>query len=98
MPVGKILTQIKDEYYLIWSRPLHSSPNVRDKKKYCCFHKDHGHYIEDCRDLKKQIEELIWKGKLQKFLKKGDSSRSRGDNKVKHEVVSKDEDQTYNRP
>ena len=98
MPVGKILTQIKDEYYLKWSRTLHSSPNVGDKKKYCCFHKDHGHYIEDCRDLKEQIEELIWKGKLQKFLKKGDSRRSRGDNKVKHEDVLKDEDQTYNCP
>ncbi|XP_065628938.1 uncharacterized protein LOC136067267 [Quercus suber] len=48
MPVDKILTQIKDEHYLKWPRPLHSSPNVRDKNKYCRFHKDHGHYIEDC--------------------------------------------------
>ena len=65
MPVDKILTQIKDEHYLKWPRPLHSSPNIRDKNKYCRFHKDHGHYIEDCQDLKEQIEELIWKGKLQ---------------------------------
>nr|XP_023918212.1 uncharacterized protein LOC112029757 [Quercus suber] len=63
MPVDKILTQIKDEHYLKWPRPLHSSPNVRDKNKYCRFHKDHGHYTEDCRDLKEQIEELIRKGK-----------------------------------
>ena len=59
MLVDKILAQIKDEHYLKWSRPLHSSPNVHDKKKYCCFRKDHGHYIEDCRDLNEQIEELI---------------------------------------
>ena len=52
MHVDKILMQIKDEHYLRWSRPLHSSPNVRDKNKYCRFHKDHGHYTEDCRDLK----------------------------------------------
>ena len=52
MPVDKILTQIKDEHYLKWPRPLHSSPNVRDKNKYCRFHKDHGHYTEDCQDLK----------------------------------------------
>ena len=52
MPVDKILAQIKDEHYLKWSRPLHLSPNVRDKKKYCSFHKDHDHYIEDCKDLK----------------------------------------------
>ena len=59
MLVDKILAQIKDEHYLKWSRPLHSSPNVHDKKKYCCFHKDHGNYTEDCRDLNEQIEELI---------------------------------------
>ncbi|XP_050259175.1 uncharacterized protein LOC126704195 [Quercus robur] len=52
MPVDKIFTQIKDEHYLKWPRPLHSSPNVRDKNKYCRFHKDHSHNMEDCRDLK----------------------------------------------
>ena len=74
MPIDKILMQIKDEHYLKWPRPLHSSPHVRDKNKYCCFHKNHGHYTEDCRDLKEQIEELIRKGKLQKYVKKGDYS------------------------
>ena len=48
MLVDKILMQIKDEHYLKWPRPLHSSPHVRDKNKYCRFHKDHGHYTEDC--------------------------------------------------
>ena len=52
MPIDKILMQIKDEHYLKWPRPLHSSPNVHDKNKYCQFHKDHGHYTKDCRDLK----------------------------------------------
>ena len=52
MPIDKILMQIKDEHYLKWLRPLHSSPHIRDKNKYCRFHKDHGHYKEDCRDLK----------------------------------------------
>ena len=58
MPVDKILAQIKDEHYLKWPWPwpLHSSPNVRDKKKYCRFHRDHSHLTEECRDLKKQIE------------------------------------------
>ena len=59
MPVDKILMQIKDEHYLKWPRPLHSSPHIRDENKYCRFHKDHGHYTEDCLDLKEQIEELI---------------------------------------
>ena len=63
---------------------------MHDKRKYCRFYKDHGHYTEDCRDLKEQIEELIRKGKLQKFVKKGDSSRAKDDNQ--HEVSQKDED------
>ena len=45
--------------------------NVCSKKKYCGFHKDHGHYTEDCKDLKEQIEELIRKGKLKKYVKRG---------------------------
>ena len=82
MPANKILVQIKDEHYLKWPKPLHSSPNVCDKKKYCRFHKDHGHYKEDCRDLNEQIEELIQKGKLQRFVKKGEPSRSKDDTRT----------------
>ena len=82
MPTDKILVQIKDEHYLKWPKPLHSSPNVCDKKKYCRFHKDHSHYKEDCRDLNEQIEELIQKGKLQRFVKKGEPSRSKDDTRT----------------
>ena len=64
IPVDKILMQIKDEHYLKWPRPLHSSPHIRGRNKYYHFHKDHGYYTEDFRDLKGQIKELIQKGKL----------------------------------
>ena len=74
------------------------SLNVRDKKKYCQFHKDHSHYIEDCRDLKEQIKELIRKGKLQKYMKKGESSRFRDDDKNQREFSLKDEDHASQRP
>ena len=71
---------------------------MRDKKKYCHFHKDHGHYIEDCRGLKEQIEELIQKGNLQKFVKSGESSRPRDDHREKSEKQPIDGDGSYNRP
>ncbi|XP_075655075.1 uncharacterized protein LOC142625275 [Castanea sativa] len=48
IPIEKILARIKDEHVLKWPRPLHSFPNMRDKNKYCRFHKDHGHYTKDC--------------------------------------------------
>ena len=85
MPVDKILMQIKDEHYLKWPRPLHSSPNVHDKNKYCRFHKDHGHNTEDCKDLKEQVEELIQKGRLQKYVKKNEYNKLRNGHKSQHE-------------
>ncbi|XP_050256941.1 uncharacterized protein LOC126702314 [Quercus robur] len=70
----------------------------RDKKKYCQFHKDHGHYTKDCWDLKEQIEELIQKGKLQKYVKKGESSRFKDDDKNQRGFSPKDKDHTSQQP
>ena len=98
MPVDKILAQIKDEHYLKRPRLLHSSPHVRDKKKYYRFHKDHNHNTEDCRNLKEQIEELIQRGKLQEYVKKGETSRFRNNNKSQCEPSPRDKDHTSQRP
>ena len=94
--VDQILTEIRDEPSLKWPMPLHSLPSVRDKKKYYHFHKDHGHYTEDCRDLKEQIEELIWKEKLQKYVKRGDFSKY--GKKDKHGGSQRAEDHPPPRP
>ena len=64
MLADKILMQIKDEPDLKWPKPLSTSSRKCDPKKYYHFHKDHGHYTDDCCDLKEQIEELIQQGKL----------------------------------
>nr|XP_023894448.1 uncharacterized protein LOC112006408 [Quercus suber] len=98
MPVDKILMEIKGEHYLKWPRPLHSSHNVCDNNKYCQFHKDHGHYIKDCRDLKEQIEELIQRGKLQKFVKRREHSRFRDGNKGQRESTSGGNNRQYQPP
>ena len=81
MLANKILMQIKDELSLKWPKPLSSSSRKRDLKKYCRFHKDHGHYTDECRDLKEQIEELILRGKLQKFVKKDHQSQLKEEDK-----------------
>ncbi|XP_075658754.1 uncharacterized protein LOC142628565 [Castanea sativa] len=59
MLIYQILMQITDDYQLRWLKPLSGSPNARNKKKYCRFHRDHEHYTDECKDLKEQIEELI---------------------------------------
>ena len=96
MLVDHILTEIRDEPSFKWPRPFHSSPSMRDKRKYYRFHKDHRHYTEDCRDLKEQIEELIRKGKLQQYVKKGDSTKY--GQKGQHGGFRRDENYSQPRP
>ncbi|XP_075658864.1 uncharacterized protein LOC142628703 [Castanea sativa] len=43
-------------------------PNRRNKNEYCRFHKGHGHDMDECFDLKQQVENLIRQGKLRNFL------------------------------
>ena len=68
--VDHIFMQIRNDLALKWPGKLMTNPDRRAKDKYCCFHRDHGHNIENCYDLKRQIEELIKQGKLQRFVEK----------------------------
>jgi hypothetical protein len=63
--------QIRNDLVLKWPGKLLTDPDKRPRDKYCCFHRDHGHNTEDCYDLKRQIEELIKQGKLQRFVERG---------------------------
>ena len=92
IPVDKILMQIKDDLTLKWPKPLSSSSKWRDMKKYYCFHKDHGHYTDECLNLKEQIEELIQRGKLQKFVKKDYQARQQTEEKPTDDQREEDRD------
>ena len=63
-PIDQVLMQIKDEEALTCPIKLKEDPNRRSRDKYYRFHRDHGHDMADCYDLKQQIEALIKKGKL----------------------------------
>ena len=47
---------------------MKSNPARRDDTKYCEFHKDHGHQTDDCIQLKKEIEYLIQRGHLDRYV------------------------------
>ena len=60
--------QIKDDPSLKWPEKMKGDSNKRNKNKYYCFHRDHGHNTDECYDLKYQIENLIRQGKLRHFV------------------------------
>ncbi|XP_059650655.1 uncharacterized protein LOC132296472 [Cornus florida] len=68
MPIDQVFLQIQDESYLKWPPKLKSDPARRPRDKCCRFHKDHGHATEDCFDLKDQIETLIRRWHMRKFI------------------------------
>ena len=47
---------------------MKSNPARRDDTKYCEFHKDHGHRIDDCIQLKNEIGYLIRRGHLSRYV------------------------------
>ena len=73
--------QIKDDPSLKWPEKMKGDPNKRNRNKYCRFHRDHGHDMDECFDLKQQIENLIRQGKLRNFL-----GRDHKDEKLKAKV------------
>ena len=47
---------------------MKSDPNARDNTKYCYFHRNYGHRTDDCKQLKIEIEYLIRRGYLRRFI------------------------------
>ncbi|XP_077251921.1 uncharacterized protein LOC143891169 [Tasmannia lanceolata] len=70
-----ILAAIKGEEFVRWPTRMISKGNKRDKSKYCRFHKDHGHDTDEFWHLKEEIELLINRGYLKKYVKDDDDRR-----------------------
>ncbi|XP_022841825.1 uncharacterized protein LOC111365502 [Olea europaea var. sylvestris] len=54
---------------LEWPKPMLTPSDKRNQSKYCHFHRDHGHDTEECLQLKKEIESLLRRGLLAKYVK-----------------------------
>ncbi|XP_043725980.1 uncharacterized protein LOC122672585 [Telopea speciosissima] len=70
-----ILNEIKDQVALRWPAKMVRPAHERNKNKYCRFHQDHGHDTEEYRQLKDEIEALIQRGCLSRFVKKEGNNR-----------------------
>ena len=60
--------QINDDLSLKWPEKMKGDSNKHNKNKYCRFHRDHGHDMDEFYGLKHQIENLIRQGKLRHFI------------------------------
>ena len=56
------------------------SPATRDNTKYCEFHRDYGHRTNNCIQLKREIEYLIQRGYLRRFISPGNQAQNQAQN------------------
>ncbi|WP_271039623.1 reverse transcriptase domain-containing protein [Agrobacterium sp. ST15.13.040] len=73
-----------------------AADNKKNAKKFCQFHRDHGHDTEDCFQLKKYIESLIKQGQLRKYLRMP-SPKGRKEEEERAENEDYDSDRRRNR-
>ncbi|XP_059671152.1 uncharacterized protein LOC132316695 [Cornus florida] len=49
-------------------QPIRQPLEQRDKSKHCAYHRDYGHTTNDCRSLRRQVENMILRGELANYL------------------------------
>ena len=73
-PAAVLFEIQRQELVTLPKLPTHPRRNA-DKSKYCRYHRYHGHNTDECDNLKDEIEALIRKGKLQRFVDNPEASK-----------------------
>ena len=68
-PRANVLMEIEGEGYLPKPTRLRGPLAKRNMKKYCRYHRDYGHDTEECYQLKDEIEALIRRGHLRRYVR-----------------------------
>ena len=80
--VSQVLRKVRNEQFLRWPTQMKSYPTTKDNSKYCEFHRDYGHRTDDCIQLKREIEYLIRRGYLRRFISPENQIQSQAENQV----------------
>ncbi|XP_050229192.1 uncharacterized protein LOC126678333 [Mercurialis annua] len=75
---ANILMWVKENRTSVtWPRKMIHRTGTRDENRYCQFHEDCRHDIEECYDLKKEIEKMIESGALRRFTSRKEDKHQR---------------------
>ena len=66
--VSQVLCEAQHEKFLRWPSQMRTDPTKRDNTRYCEFHRGHEHQTDDCIQLRKEIEYLIRRGYLRRYI------------------------------
>ncbi|XP_074374251.1 uncharacterized protein LOC141714642 [Apium graveolens] len=94
-PRSQILMEIEKDKEFKWPNPLRGDPKKRDKGRYCRYHKDIGHDIDDCRQLKDEIVYLIRRGNFGHFTK-GEKARGQKEDNDRRDDNRRGNDKDHN--
>ena len=80
--VSQVLREVRNEQFLRRPTQMKSDPTTRDNTRYCEFHRDYGHHTDDCIQLKREIEYLIRRGYLRRFISPENQSQNQAQNQA----------------
>ncbi|KAL0394850.1 UNVERIFIED_CONTAM: hypothetical protein Slati_4451200 [Sesamum latifolium] len=68
VPITQALMAVEEKGLITRPRSWRETPQHPKSDKFCHFHNDYGHTMEECRHLKNEIERLIQNGYLQEYV------------------------------
>ena len=80
--MSQVLHEIRNEQFLRWSTQMKSDPTTRDNTKFLEFHRDYGHRTDNCIQLKREIEYLIRRGYLRRFISPENQAQNQAQNQA----------------
>ena len=84
--VSQVLHEVRNKQFLRWPTQMKSDPATKkENTKYCEFHKDYGHRTDNCIQLKREIEYLIQRGYLRRFISPGNQAQNQAQSQAQNQ-------------
>ena len=95
-PKTQVLMEIREQ--LPRPKRMRTHLEKRNPNKFCLYHRDHSHDTEECIQLRDEIEELIRRGWLNRFIQYRSEGREDRPRALPQPEPSRKEEQSEDRP